>query len=245
MTQKIYICTHTDFDCPVHHPIYEVLDARQLFPDDKDENGIDALYYSELLSYRWLANHPDTLPDIIGFCHYRKFWSFMDDVPDLEALIQEHGIIATTIHSVKGSVAEQYYRCFNFADLDIAKAIVECRYPRLWETFNAMLQGNLFYPCNMFIMKKEHFLEMMKVVNDVLDRYLDIVGTDLQQRILRFADVYLEKRSPKAREVAHQLRMGGNLGERVASAWVMHHFDNPATFDIFFTEKARPHKQIM
>jgi len=125
---KIYICTHTDFDCPVHQPIYEVLDARRLYPDDKAPNGVDGLYYSELLSYKWLADHPEQLPDIVGFCHYRKYWEFMDEVPDLAALIRQHGCITLHLHEVKGSVYDHYDRCFFFGDMDVAKTIVMFRH---------------------------------------------------------------------------------------------------------------------
>lgn len=93
---RIYICTHTDFDCPVSNPVYEIADSRQFFSDDKADNGIDALFYSELLTYHHLAKQPDKLPDIVGFCGYRKYFSFLDDVPDLEALVRKHGRIATT-----------------------------------------------------------------------------------------------------------------------------------------------------
>ena len=245
MKAKIFICTHTDFECPVKNPVYEVLDARKLYPNDKAPNGVDALYYSELLSYQWLVEHPDELPDIVGFCHYRKYWEFMDDVPDLEALILEHGCISLHLHEVKGSVYGQYERCFYFGDMDIAKAIVMFRHPDLYPTFKKMLEGNQFYACNMFIMKKEDFLEMMKVVWDVLERYLDVVGMDLQDRILQHSDVYIDnKRSVKARQVAHQYRMGGNIGERVASAWVMWKFANPKTYRKIVMENAREHKII-
>jgi len=244
MTQKIYICTHTDFDCPVHHPVYEVLDARKLFPNDKAPNGVDALYYSELLSYKWLADHPDTLPDIIGFCHYRKYWEFMDDVPNLEALIQEHGCITLHLHEVKGSVYDQYDRCFFFGDMDIAKAIVMFRHPDLYPTFTRMLQGNTFYACNMFIMRKADFLQMMDVVWDVLQRYLTVIDQDIQDRILQHADAYLNKASRKGKQVAHQYRMGGHIGERVASAWIMHHFPHPKTYAKIVMEKAREHKRL-
>ena len=241
---KIYICTHTDFDCPVHNPVYEILDARKLFPEDKDEQGVDALFYSELLSYRWLSDRPEMLPDIVGFCHYRKYWAFLDDVPNLQALVEQHGCIATTLHHVKGSVYNQYERCFNFADMDIAKAIVASRHHDLWDTFRTMLEGDSFYSCNMFLMRKQNFCDMMYVINDVLERYLAVVGLDLEQRILHHADIYLNKRSTKGKQIAHQYRMGGNIGERLASAWIMRYFPNPATYDIHITEKARAHKNL-
>ncbi len=240
---KIYICTHTSFRCPVHNPVYEVLDANVLFPGDMAPNGMDALFYSELLTYKYVADHPDMMPRYVGFCGYRKYFEFMDDIPDVAQLIERHGCIATEPHIVKRNVYRQYAKCFSFADMDVTKAIVACYYPWLWPTFQKMLDGNSLYTCNMYIMRREDFCEMMWLVWEVLDRYLDIVGKDLKQRIMDHPELYLKRKGYKG-QVEHQYRIGGNLGERVASAFVMHRFPDAKTYKIVFTEDARPHREL-
>ena len=156
---RIYVCTHTDFDSPVSHPVYQIADSRQFFPDDKADNGIDALFYSELLTYHHLAKRPDLLPDIVGFCGYRKYFSFLDDVPDLAALVRKHGCIATTPRQLKMSVYRQYAHHFSFADMDVMAAIIRCQEPWLWPSFQRMLAGNTLYTCNMFIMRRDDFIK--------------------------------------------------------------------------------------
>ena len=74
MDAKIYICTHADFECPVKNPIYQIIDSRKIFENDKAPNGIDGLFYSELLSYKYIANKKEELPKYIGFCGYRKYF---------------------------------------------------------------------------------------------------------------------------------------------------------------------------
>lgn len=240
---KIYICTHTDFDCPVSHPVYEVADSRRLFKSDMAENGMDGLFYSELMTYHELAKHPETLPDVVGFCGYRKYYSFMDNVPDLQHLVEEHGCIATTPHEVKHSVYWQYAHCFFYADMDVMLAIVNCRYPWLAPSFNAMLEGRLLYTCNMFIMRRDDFLELMGLIWDALDAYLAVTGKDIRQRIVSHPADYLQKFRAAA-SVEHQYRIGGNLGERIASAFISCRFPNAKTYDIVFTEKARAHRPL-
>ena len=241
---KIYICTHTDFACPVSNPVYEIADSRRFFPDDKADNGIDALFYSELLTYHHLAMTPDALPEIIGFCSYRKYFSFLDDVPDLESLVLEHGCIATTPRHLRMSVYDQYSYHFSFADMDVMNAIIRCQDFELWPLFNKMLHGNVLYSCNMFVMRREDFLDLIGRVWRALDAWLDVCGKDLQRRILQHSEIYF-KNGGRGGTMPNQIRMGGHLGERITSAFIAQRFPNCKTFDIYKTEKARPRKTIL
>lgn len=239
---KIYICTHTNFDCPVKNPVYEILDSRQLFKDDKADNGIDALFYSELLSYKYVADHYD-LPEYIGFCGYRKYFSFMDDVPDIASLVEKHGCIATDPWKLKRNVYKHYAKCFCFADMDIAKAIVQGSYMWLYPTFCQMLKNDWLYTCNMFIMRKDDFQFIINVVWDCLDRLLAVFDGDVMQRINDHPQLYLNKKGVAA-EVAHQFRIGGNIGERIISAYIMYMYPDALTYPIVLTEDRRPHRQV-
>ena len=91
---KIYVCTHTDFDCPVVSPLYEVVDARNINNDNY--NGLHGSFYSELMTYKWLADNKE-LPHYVGFCHYRKYFSFMDSAPDIPDVIKKFGCITTKV----------------------------------------------------------------------------------------------------------------------------------------------------
>ena len=239
---KIYICTHTDFVCPVTNPVYEIADARQLFEDDKSPNGMDNLFYSELATYQHIAENYK-LPKYVGFCHYRKFFDFMDDVPDLEALVEEYGCVATHPVTVKWTVERHYDKCFNFADLDIMKALLYERKPTFYLDFVTALQDNNLYTANMFVMRRNDFKQMMRFVWDMLGRWLDVVGYDVKRRILDHPDIYLSRKG-RGGTLSHQFRIGGNLGERIISAYIKSKFPEAKTFGITFTEEARPHKEI-
>ena len=239
---KIYICTHTDFECPVKNPVYEIADARKLF-ESADSDGVDELFYSELRTYHHLATKV-TLPEYVGFCQYRKYYEFLDDVPDLEQIVSEHGCIATDLYPLKRTVYDHYAHCFYFGDLDIMKAILYEVAPRLYPTFEKMLKGNTLYIGNMFVMPRENFLEAMEIVWTCLQHYLAVVGKDIRQRILQHSSFYLKSKGRGA-QVEHQYRLGGNLGERIMSAYIMYKFDNPKTYKIHYTEsKARPYRQL-
>ena len=242
METKIYIATHADFDCPVANPVYEILDSRNLFVDDRVENGIDALFYSELASYKYVADHYE-LPEYIGFCGYRKYYSFMNDVPDIPSLIKEHGCIATDPWPLGRNVYKHYAKCFCFSDMDITKAIVQGSYPWLYPSFTKMLSSDWLYTCNMFIMRKDDFLKLIGVVFDVLDKLVDVYDGKILERINSHQRLYLNKRGV-AGTAAHQFRIGGNIGERVVSAYIMHRYPDVKTYPIVFTEKPRKHKVV-
>lgn len=239
---NIYICTHTDFDCPVTNKVYTVADSRQIFKTDRAENGIDGLFYSELMTYNYLAHQE--LPQIVGFCGYRKYYDFMDEVPDLNEIIDKHGCIATTPYKVKGTVYEHYARCFCFADMDVMKAVVHGRYPWLYHSFSKMLESDELYTCNMFIMRRQNFVEMMKVVWSCLDDWLEVIGMDIRKRIQKHSELYLLKKG-RASLIEHQFRIGGNLGERIVSAYISNKFPKAKIYDIHFTEEARPHRRLL
>jgi hypothetical protein len=93
MKAKIYICTHTDFEPVVHNPVYEVLDSRNL-DNDTTKEGLPGSYYSELHNYRYVAEHYE-LPDYVGFCGYRKYFNFFDNISEerIKELVDKHGCI--------------------------------------------------------------------------------------------------------------------------------------------------------
>lgn len=238
---KIYICTHTDFECPVKNPVYEIMDSRKLFVNDKSDRSMDGLFWSELMTYDYLERQCyDQLPLYVGFCGYRKYFAFMDDVPNLAALVNKHGAIATTPYKVKGSVYSHYGRCFCFADIDVLKAIMFEEEPSLYNTFEIMLESQYLYTCNMFVMHKRDFFYLMDIIRRLLSTWLLVVGTDIRQRIIDHSEVYL-KRNGIMGTVPHQYRIGGNLGERIVSAFIYHYFPDVKTYDIRITENRKPH----
>ena len=239
---RIFICTHTDFKSPVKDKVYTVADSRKLFKTDRAENGMDGLFYSELMTYHYLAQLQ--LPEIVGFCGYRKYFDFLDEVPDLSKIIERHGCIATTPYFVKGSVYEHYAHCFCYADMDVMKAVVHGRYPWLYKSFAKMLESDRLYTCNMFIMRRQEFVEMMKVVWSCLDDWLEVIGMDIRNRIINHSELYLLKPGRGA-QIEHQFRIGGNLGERIVSAYISNSFPNAKTYGIHFTEEARQHRKLL
>lgn len=224
---KIYICTHKDFIPIVHSDSYETIDSRNITPNLplKDD------FYSEFYQFKWLAEQ-DNLPEYVGFCHYRRYFSFLDEIP---SLTQDKAIAATPM-VFNASVYAHYAHCHNGEDLDIISDIIDTKYPEYKKTKDEFLNGNVFIPNNMFIMHKDKFKEYIKFIISILDEYLKRVGTDIYKRIEQKHNKYIKNFHPND-TAEYQYRIGGFLGERCTNIFLFQNFKQIDCYDMIITEE--------
>lgn len=213
---KIYVCAHTDFDCPVKAKEYKVMDARSL----KMELPCPSRFYSEFATFKKIAGYK-SLPKYVGFCQYRRYFDFMNDVPDVEKLFEECDVVAARPMRFNVNTYQQYARSHNAEDLDIVRDIVKEKYPEYYEGLEAMLKGNRLYANDMFIMRREDFKRLVEYVFDVIGEYLERIGTtDIEGWVKENREKYVKAKGLGASE-AYQTRIGGYLMERLTSAFIM------------------------
>lgn len=230
---RIYICTHTDFTPAVRSPIYEVCDARDI-NNDMCDNGLRGAFYSELFNYKYLAHCKD-LPKYVGVCGYRKYFSFLDDVPDIPSILQEYYAIAPTPVTLPRTIRENHAMYANMEDLDVLSDIIRYYYPDMWEDFDKSLDTNTTYAYNMFIMKRDDFINIVNTIFSILAHYIAIVGKDIEGRIAS---------NPKAYHIGergfltpqYQYRIGGFLGERITNAILRHCGERVKHYDVIITQ---------
>ena len=126
--------------------------------------------------------------------------------------------------------------CHNIEDLDIVGNIVKRKAPEYYKAFESFVDGNIFFPCNMFIMKKEDFNGYIKFVDAVLQKYIERVGVDIKKRIEDNKEKYIKKFSPN-NTVEYQYRIGGQLGERLTNAFVLKKFERVKAYKMIITEQ--------
>ena len=85
-------------------------------------------------------------------------------------------------------------------------------------------------------MKASDFQEYIKFVKGVLDKYIELVGTDIRQMIIDNKDKYLKTFSPN-NTIDYQYRIGGYLAERLTNVFIMRHFRRPMMYSMVITEK--------
>ena len=220
---KIYICTHTDFREDVHNPIYEVLDSREI--GDTTKEGLPGSYYSELHHYRYAADNMD-LPEYVGFCGYRKYFSFMDDITEEKIIekIDKYGCICGKLADFESmTVREHYAFNHNKEDMELLEYVIHDIHPEFVPYFTKSMFGHKMYTCNMFIMKRVDFLEMMRFCFSILDEFTGRLlksTTSVEDHV----EEAFCKGLVKYGSVSHQSRIGGYLGERLVSAYIMAKF---------------------
>ena len=205
---KIYICTHKDFPRQVWNPVYEVVDARK--GGDKVPDGLRGGFYSEILTYQKIAAKK-TLPKMVGFCQYRKYFEFMNEVPDLASVGR---IVSMKVDLVR-SVRDQYATFGNVEDLDLMTSIIDKHYPDFSNAWHNAINGRMLHPCSMFVIPRDDFKRMMSMVTDLLNRWVQTV-VDVEKRINDNPNKY----HLGERTFDYAYRIGGQLGERIISAWM-------------------------
>ena len=256
---KIYVCTHTDFEPVVSNPHYEIIDSRtggdyaeidngQSTVDNSKTKGrgrkkkaaqVPGPFYSELL-HMYRISQQKNLPKYIGFVQYRKYFSFFDDLPDIPSTIEKHGMIVPKPVDLKMQMYDQWATWGNVEDLIIASEIVNEKYPELAKVWNANLRKKSMHPGSLHIMEVEEWKEMVAVAWDVANEYLRRIGGDIDKRIEAMPEKY-HIGQHEYMDQPNERRVGGNICERIVSAWADWKHPNAAQFPLVVTaDKAAP-----
>lgn len=111
--------------------------------------------------------------------------------------IQASAIRAKNIYDHYKKAPELHIR-----DVTLFLDIIKEKYPYLSKTAEQFFEGTVFYPCNMFIMKKELFQEYSRILFDILEEF--------------------ERRADMSAYSREGYRTTGHLGERMAGIYYMY-----------------------
>ena len=239
---KLFVCAHQDYEPVVCNPIYEPIDSRNggdEFKANAKAKSVPGPFYSELLHFYRISQQKN-LPKYIGFVQYRKYFSFFDDLPNIPATIEARGMITPTPVDLKMPMHQQWGTWGNIEDLDIATEIVNEKYPELAKAWNANLQKKTMHPGSLHIMKTEEWKEMVACAWDVANEYLKRIGGDIDKRIESMPEKY-HIGQVEFCDQPNERRVGGNICERIVSAWADCYHPNAAQFPLVITrEKIQP-----
>ena len=94
------------------------------------------------------------------------------------------------------------------------------------------------YACNMFILRRQDFREVVAQVFDILDRYLQVAGMDIEARIsANPGDYHIGMNAVSTPQ--YQYRIGGFIGERIINAILRHRFHRIMHYKKVITGTAR------
>ena len=127
---------------------------------------------------------------------------------EMQADIENYDFIIAKGIATSAMQAESVYDHYKNAaelhikDLDLFMDIIEEKYPYLTPYAKKLIHGNVFYPCNMFIMKKELFQEYSKILFDILGEF--------------------ENRADMSNYSREGYRTTGHLGERMTGIFYLY-----------------------
>lgn len=198
-------------------------------PSDRLADGSRLLNsrWSELSGiYRIWMEGPRS--DVVGFCHYRRFFDFGDPAHGLPiSVIHRRDVAAMRSRFLAGDIharcmAErlaivphefaferspfhQYADIHTADDLCLLVSLISKRQPHLLPYARNLFSGNALYPCNMFIMSWPLFEELCPVWFGILREFEALV--------------------PPGRASAYQNRDISFLAERLFDVWLRHAVD--------------------
>lgn len=183
---KIFLCAHKPIEnyIPKNNKYIILAQNKSVIDDnhkviymtDYDFAKTHSVCYSEGCAMRYMYEHQEILPKYVGFGHYRRmFLEFVNAEKFIPRYINRHGAIIKTpwnhYNSMSKSNEGSMYACHPKDDtIDFIISVKEAA-PEYWNTFTQLLTDNYQYACNIFAMKKEHFLEMAEMCFRVLDHY--------------------------------------------------------------------------
>lgn len=225
MDIKILVATHKKYWMPgddVYLPLHVGREGKADlgYIGDNTGDNISAknVNYCELTGLYWAWKNLKC--DYIGLCHYRRYFSSSDSIHTIEVyknsndieqyiitkeeykkLLKRYDIIIPVKSFLDGmTVEEQYENAHNIRDLIKCEEIIGEFYPEYQNTFRQIMQEKTFYPCNMFVTKKEYFDDYMNWLFNILFE--------------------LEKRVDISDYDNYQSRIYGFLSERLFNVWL-------------------------
>jgi len=223
---KIFIMTHKDFNLKRRNSVYTIVadDKSQL----KKKYNLSIIYaengklyklkraYGEMskLYYIYqLYKTGEMNSKYIGLNHYRRYFKFNDDIPDLDDIFKNYDVILNRPRVIKKGMRKQFCKwhiCKNYDEIiDIIKDIK----PDYYESANKTIKLTKIHYHNLFIMKKSDFFKYCEFMYDVLFEFDRRHNLTSDEDVLKYV-----------KNNFYQSRLQGFLSERIANIFYFNNF---------------------
>ena len=233
---NIFIIAHKDFQTFINNKFYKILcDEIYQFKNKyiisiiESKNDNELFFkkngYSEgsKIYYVWKQYKNNIFKSkYVGFNHYRRIFSFGNNIPNLDDIFKDYDIILNKHSNLPYSLKKQYYLFHNKDDIDEILEIIKYKFPQYYSIANETLNSNLFYLGNIFIMKKEDFIKYGNFTFEILFEF------DKKHNLKKDDDIknYVNKNYNKYKrfDINLQRRLEGFLMERISNIFYNYNF---------------------
>jgi len=217
---KIYICCHKDYkDVGINNPCYKLISDKDIKNESnleliKSDGFLDNRMWSELTQIYYIWKHPELQADWVGLCHYRRYFDFMNDIPEFTK-----PVVAKSNVSMYNNYIS-YDICHNGKDLLGVSRIIKILKKDYLGYVLRMMDSHRFLPYNMFVLPKELFNEMCEFIFNILfifDKQIKVNNTysEMLKHIGDYRESYVEKTIEPNNTYEYQARLYGFLSERL------------------------------
>lgn len=207
MKVKIFTMTHKKFQEPeddVYVPLHVGRAGKEDLGYQGDDTG-DSIsewnhYYGELTGVYWAWKN-ETEADIIGICHYRRFFlnkqSQLLSGSEYEEILKNYDIIVSDKMNAGMSYLDYYGGAHNVRDLLMVGEVIKEKYPEYAPYFQAAMESDTYYYGNLMVTSRRLFQAYAEWLFDILfevEKRIDVGSYDLyHQRVFGFLSEQMVK----------------------------------------------------
>lgn len=239
---KIYVCCHKDYDdVGITDNHYKIITNKNIKNNSslemiKIDSELDDRMWSELASIYHIWKHPELQADYIGICHYRRYFDFMNNIPETF----EKPIVPKRLNSAFNNYIA-YDICHNSKDLLNTMIIIHNDFKDYYPAINMMSDSHYYFPYNMFIFSKKLFNTYCEFLFNILFKFdkMIIVNNNYNkmiEHIGNYREQYVEHRGYPNNTYAYQARLYGFLAERMTTGFIMKYIHENGENSITETE---------
>ena len=232
--------THKDFKNFRFNPVYYIVadDKLQL----KEKYRLNIIYandgklykmnraYSEMSKLYYIYELYKTgkmSSKYIGLNHYRRYFNFTDNIPNLNKIFQNYDVILNEPYLLEENLRDQFCKYHNCKKYDEIIDIIKDIKPEYYKTAQIISKQKKIYCCNLFIMKKYDFLKFCEFMYDILFEFDKRNNYSSDDDLLN----YSKKLYHNTSEQLYQARLEAFLSERIGNIYYYYHFKKIKIFN--------------
>lgn len=172
----------------------------------------------------WLWRNAE-LPDYVGLCQQRRFFSFWDNVPNFGELLETNGKEFVLGNPFKMRINNYtQYSCYHIMKHidELVRAVY--RFDKSMAAPTAkFLFSDIIFPSNLCVMKRDRFVSMCEFVFGVMDEFMRGLGLksmdDVEKYVMESNDEISKKGFHPNDTFEYQVRMWAYLAERLVNIY--------------------------